>query len=76
MIFEKFEIMKDLEMQIKDNLFDLDSMLDLMSMEEYQDSNELRQAYENLIAKTELLKIEYFQICQELDNIDEIVSGL
>lgn len=76
MIFEKFEIMKDLEMQIKDNLFDLDSMLDLMSMEEYQDSNELQQAYENLIAKTELLKIEYFQICQELDDIDKIVSGL
>lgn len=76
MIFEKFEIMKNLERQIKDNLFDLDSMLDLMSMEEYQDSDELQQAYENLIAKTGELKNEYFKICQELDNIDELASGL
>lgn len=76
MIIEKYEAMKFLQEEIKDNLFDMDSILDLMEMEEYKDSlDELETAYNNLYEETEKLKNEYYEICEELDLIDEIIGA-
>ena len=76
MIIEKYEAMKELQEIIKDNLFDMDSILDLMEMEEYEDSiDELEIAYNNLYEETEKLKNEYYEICEELDLIDEIIGA-
>ncbi len=76
MIIEKYEAMKFLQEEIKDNLFDMDSILDLMEMEEYEDSiDELETAYNNLYEETEKLKNEYYEICEELDLIDEIIGA-
>lgn len=76
MIIEKYEVMKFLQEEIKDNLFDMDSILDLMEMEEYEDSiDELETAYNNLYEETEKLKNEYYEICEELDLIDEIIGA-
>lgn len=76
MIIEKYEAMKFLQEEIKDNLFDMDSILDLMEMEEYKDSlDELEMAYNNLYEETEKLKNEYYEICEELDLIDEIIGA-
>lgn len=76
MIIEKYEAMKFLQEEIKDNLFDMDSILDLMEMEEYEDSIDgLEIAYNNLYEETEKLKNEYYEICEELDLIDEIIGA-
>ena len=76
MIIEKYEAMKFLQEEIKDNLFDMDSILDLMEMEEYEDSiDELETVYNNLYEETEKLKNEYYEICEELDLIDEIIGA-
>ena len=76
MIIEKYEAMKELQEIIKDNLFDMDSILDLMEMEEYEDSiDELEITYNNLYEETEKLKNEYYEICEELDLIDEIIGA-
>ena len=76
MIIEKYEAMKFLQEEIKDNLFDMDSILDLMEMEEYEDSiDELETAYNNLYEETEKLKNEYYEIREELDLIDEIIGA-
>ena len=76
MIIEKYEAMKFLQEEIKDNLFDMDSILDLMEMEEYKDSiDELETVYNNLYEETEKLKNEYYEICEELDLIDEIIGA-
>lgn len=75
MIIDKYELMKELEREIKDNLFDMDSLLDLMTMEEYEnDTDVLEEAFDTLKVKTEGLKEEYYKLCNELDIIDELFS--
>lgn len=76
MIIAKYELMKELQTEIKDNLFDMDSILDLMEMEEYQDSKELEDAYNNLYKETERLKDKYYEVCEELDLMDEILEEI
>lgn len=68
--------LKRLEKEIRDNLFDMDSLLDLMSMEEYEEETDvLQEAYDNLYVQTEEYKKEYYELCEELDLVDK-VSGI
>lgn len=76
MVTAKYELMKDLEMEIKDNLFDMDSLIDLMSMEEYEGDKDLEEAFNNLLHQTEELKRQYYEVCEELDAVDELVQFL
>lgn len=76
MVVAKYELMKELEKEIKDNLFDMDSLIDLMSMEEYIGDKDLEDAYNNLFIQTEELKEQYYEVCKELDDIDELIEFL
>lgn len=77
MFMEKYESKKKLEKEIKDNLFDMDSLLDLMSMEEYEDETDiLQEAYENLYIQTEKYKKEYYKLCKELDLAEGMLNLL
>lgn len=77
MIIDKYELIKELEREIKDNLFDMDSLLDLMTMEEYKDDTYvLNEAFDSLRVKTEGLKDEYYKLCKELDFAEELLSNL
>lgn len=77
MIIDKYELMKELEREIKDNLFDMDSLLDLMTMKEYEnDTDVLYEAFDSLKVKTEGLKDRYYKLCKELDFAEELLSDL
>lgn len=61
MIFNKFELMKELEEKIENNLFRLDAMVDLLFTNEYEDSDELRTFIKKLSEETEALQSKYYK---------------
>lgn len=76
MIFDKFELMKELKEKIENNLFKLDAMTDLLFTDEYEDSDRLRALIDNLFEETRMLQNKYDEACKNLDDVDRIASGL
>lgn len=59
-------MINELRQQIKNNIEDLYSMLDLMNTEEYKEDQELNKSYNELYNKTEELK----------NKLDELINNV
>lgn len=49
-------MINELKQQIKDNLIDMDNLLDLMSMKEYKNNNDIDRTFNELQYKTKELQ--------------------